>query len=204
VNNILNSRIYLLLEKFSNLLILNLVWIVACLPIFTIFPATAAMFSVIRQWKLNDENSVIKPFIKYLKINFKQSFIIELFLFPCVMLLVFDFYYILQSDSNIMIYLLIPLFLITILVISMTTFLFPVMVHYQLSIKDLFKNSVILSFIHLPTTFLLIMSGIAILGLIYLLPITSIILFSIGSLINYMLCNRIFDRIERLKTSKSN
>ncbi|WP_420491978.1 DUF624 domain-containing protein, partial [Neobacillus drentensis] len=44
--NILDSRFYAVVDRLSNLFILNLFWIISCLPIVTIAPATSAMYSV--------------------------------------------------------------------------------------------------------------------------------------------------------------
>lgn len=52
----MDRPIYRTLESFSNLVILNLLWILMCLPIITIFPATIAMFGVIRQWIIKDDD----------------------------------------------------------------------------------------------------------------------------------------------------
>ncbi|MGI9049327.1 MAG: DUF624 domain-containing protein, partial [Rubrobacteraceae bacterium] len=48
--NVLDSRLYRWLEVFTNLLILDLIWLVSCLPVITIYPATTAMFGVTRDW----------------------------------------------------------------------------------------------------------------------------------------------------------
>lgn len=109
--NILNSRFYIFLEKVSNLFILNVIWLIACLPIITIFPATAAMFSVIRQWKLHDETSVFMPFTKHFKLNFKQSLLIGLLWIPFAFLLYIDYFYVIQALEKWRTFLLVPLFL---------------------------------------------------------------------------------------------
>jgi uncharacterized membrane protein YesL len=44
------DRIYRLLEVFTYLVYLNLLWLVCCLPAITIAPSTTAMFGVVRGW----------------------------------------------------------------------------------------------------------------------------------------------------------
>ena len=48
--NILDTRVYRWLETATDFFLLNLMWLVACLPAVTIFPSTAAMFGVVRDW----------------------------------------------------------------------------------------------------------------------------------------------------------
>jgi uncharacterized membrane protein YesL len=55
--NFLDSRLYAIVDRFSNLLILNIFWIVSCIPIVTIAPATSAMYSVVRQWRLHQDST---------------------------------------------------------------------------------------------------------------------------------------------------
>jgi uncharacterized membrane protein YesL len=46
----LDSRLYRWLEVFTNFFVLNLLWLLACVPVLTIYPATAAKFGVVRGW----------------------------------------------------------------------------------------------------------------------------------------------------------
>ncbi|WP_374932975.1 DUF624 domain-containing protein [Neobacillus driksii] len=65
--NIMNSKVYLALELFANFFLLNLLWILMCLPVVTVFPATASMFRVVREWHLYKDSS----FLRYFFLNFK-------------------------------------------------------------------------------------------------------------------------------------
>src|SRR4051812_46273874 len=74
---LLDSRFYSILLFISNVFVLNLIWLLCCLPIITIFPATAAMFGVVRQWVTHKDSSVVSPFFRYFKENLKQSLILQ-------------------------------------------------------------------------------------------------------------------------------
>ncbi len=73
---IVNSQWYGALELLSNLLILNFLWLISCLPVITIFPATTAMYSVIRRWKRNGETKVLSVYFHFLRRHFKQGIFI--------------------------------------------------------------------------------------------------------------------------------
>jgi uncharacterized membrane protein YesL len=68
------GRAHRLLGVFINLLLLNLLWLLARLPVLTIYPATAAMFGVVRVWVRRGDPSIFRPFFSSFKRIFKQSF----------------------------------------------------------------------------------------------------------------------------------
>lgn len=193
--NILNSKFYMLLGKVTNFFMLNLIFLIACIPLVTIFPAIAAMYSVLREWKLNKESTVLRPFIKHFKLNFKQSLIISFFwlLFPA--LLYFDFLFIIQIQSGWRILFLVPLFLIAIIFLSMSIFLFPIIVHYELTMKEILKSTFIISLTYYPVTLIQLIISATFFTILFFIPITSIFIFSLVAVINFLLCNRVFEKL---------
>src|SRR5215213_2057949 len=74
--SILDTRIYRWLETATDFFLLNLLWLVACLPVVTIFPSTAAMFGVVRDWVRGKEGSLTRTFITRFQENLGQSLLI--------------------------------------------------------------------------------------------------------------------------------
>ncbi|GIN69890.1 hypothetical protein J14TS2_03650 [Bacillus sp. J14TS2] len=196
-----NNKIYLFLDRVSNLFILNSLWVITCIPIITFFPATAAMFSVIRQWKRKDETTVIRPFFIHFKRNFKDSFIVGLLWLPFGVLLYFNYLLIVQTQKGMALFTLIPIFLISLIYLFMSVYLFPIMVHYQVRIRDILKNSFIVSLVYFPTTFVLIGMGAILLTVLFFIPPFALIIFSCGAYMNFLLCDRLFQKIEKLRFS---
>lgn len=200
--NYMNSKVYSTFEVVSNLFLLNLIWLLMCLPVITIFPATAAMFGTVRQLVLYKDSSVFTPFFRYFKENFKQSFLLGILwlIFAYIFYFNYKFIYELDSIHNI---LLPVLFFFGLLYIVTTVFLFPVMVHYKTNWLGLLKNSLFFSLIHFPITLLclaiLVVTGI----IVMLLPITGFMIFSISAYVLFLLCNRVFWKIEQVKVLES-
>lgn len=71
----------------ANVFLLNILWLVCCLPIVTIPPSTAALFSTARRW-LDGEEGVIGPYFSSWKRYVKSSYIVGV---PtlCIALLLF-------------------------------------------------------------------------------------------------------------------
>lgn len=200
VMNILNSKFYTLLEKVTNLVILNVVFLIFCIPIITIFPAISAMFGVIRESKFKEEKSVLKPFIEQFKINFKKGLLISLLWIPFPFFLYVDYQILLQLQPIWKTAFFIPLVLISFIFLSMSMYLFPIIVHYKLTIMGILKNTFIISLAYFPTTLLLI--GIAtILFLIFTsFQISIIFILGLWASLNFNLCNTSFEKIRQVSS----
>jgi uncharacterized membrane protein YesL len=201
--NILNSRFYAILEVLSNFFLLNLIWLTLCLPIVTIFPATTAMFGVVRQWQIKSDSGVFSLFFRLFKENFKQSFLIGLVWFMFAALIAFDFMLINQMGATFRYVLFSVFFLLGILITFTTIFLFPVMVQYKTSWVGVLKNSLIFSIAHLPSTLLALLVVGAMVALFLAFPAIFLILFSVGAYLIYRICHKTFLKIERLKQEQT-
>src|SRR5689334_465230 len=70
---ILDSRFYRVAEVATNFLMLNLLWLVVALPVVTLFPATTALFGVLRTWEEREGAGVVGPFFATFRDKFWQS-----------------------------------------------------------------------------------------------------------------------------------
>jgi uncharacterized membrane protein YesL len=193
--NILDSRFYGVIDRLSNLFILNIFWIVSCIPIITIAPATSAMFSVVRQWKLKEDTSVVRNYFRYFKENFKESILIGIVWTILGVLLYFNYFYLYQDESNVKYFIIIPLFLLSLLFVGTSAYLFPLITHYKVSWIGAIKHSFFVAIANLPTTILIVgVFALMTITLMYL-PATSLIIFSIGAYINFSLCYRVFQKM---------
>ncbi|MEO8285177.1 MAG: DUF624 domain-containing protein [Chloroflexota bacterium] len=195
----MNGKIYRITEVVSGFFVLNLLWLVACLPVITIFPATAAMFGVVREWSKDSGWSSVESFIRYFKANFLQSLLIGLLWTVFGAILLFDFYAALQMDD----WLQLTMFLllgIGVLIYSLTSmYLFPVMVNYEASWQTVLRNAFLIAVSQLGKTFLCLVIVFFMLILVLYLPVTLFFAGSVTAYLVYTVCRRGFDRIEALK-----
>lgn len=73
--NVLEGRWYTALQRLSDTVLLSVIWVVACLPVVTAGPATAAMFAVVRRWDEGQDASVAPAFVRYFRENLRQGLI---------------------------------------------------------------------------------------------------------------------------------
>ncbi len=123
-------------------LIIFFILIVLLAPI-VFFPATQAMFAVVREWILGHEsNSLIKSYWHHYKKNYRKSTIAGFIMTTLWLGLLTNIVYFSQSNALLMFLL---IFLGVVLFVFTVNF-FSVMAHYQLGIKDLMKNTFAITF----------------------------------------------------------
>ena len=69
----LNNPFFSFLSKVADIIILSFLWFVCCLPVFTIGPATAALYYVTLKLARKEEVQITTCFFKGFKDNFKQG-----------------------------------------------------------------------------------------------------------------------------------
>lgn len=191
--NILDSKLYNRLNTIVDFIILNLLWILMCLPIFTIFPATTALFGVVRKWNMKKEPPILKTFFQLFKENFIQSMLIGFIWTFIGAALYMDFHI---AAKNLFLKLLLIL-LVSIYSIT-TIYVFPVMVHYKNNSLHIIKNSFYLATLrplHLLFAFLVLLSSYFIISHF---PIVILFSGSITAYLIYMICFTAFQKAEQI------
>ena len=184
-----------------NAFLLNLLWLVICLPILTIFPATTAMFGVVREWQKQKDIRIISAFFHHLKGNFKQSFVLGNLWLVFTFLLIGDFIITNQMQSNLKYVLFAFFFLLSIVYLFATITIFPVIVHYRVSWKDAIKNAMLLSIgnPHFVLLSLVMIAGTVM--LIFYFPAASMLAFSVAAYLIYALVSRGFHKEKKVQTN---
>ncbi len=138
-------------RKMWLLMGLNLIYILACVPVVTFGPATAAMTKIARNYSQERHAFIWQDFWEAFKKNFKQSFIMGLIdlLFIVAFIVAIPFYKML-ADQNAMMYIPFMLCLMCIIVFFMMHFyIYLMIVSTTLSLRQILKNSFFLTSIGL-------------------------------------------------------
>jgi len=194
--NLLDTRVYRWLEVATDFFLLNLMWLVACVPVVTVFPSTAAMFGVVRDWSREKEGGLVRAFATRFRENFSQSLVVGVIWTLFGVALVLDFFVaegLARGPEVVMKSLLV---LASVLYAAASVFLFPVMVHYQASWRALIKNSLLLAIGRLPTTVACLLFVAVMAGLTFVLPLLVFITGSVTAYVVYRLCAREFEKLD--------
>ncbi|MFC0272682.1 YesL family protein [Metabacillus herbersteinensis] len=154
-------------EWIVRLIWTNILWFVftvAGLGIFGIMPATVALFTVTRKWKMKDlDVSILKTFKETFRKEFVRSNTIGLF-FGVIGLMLYIDLKIAESMVGIFsVILYVFISFITLLYMNAIIHFFPLYVHYQYSLKEYIKQSFIISLIS-PSSTILIGMGLLFIG----------------------------------------
>src|SRR5690625_4317577 len=157
--DILNSPLYKVLDRITNLFFLNVLWLLSSLPLITIFPATAAMFGVFKDWTKGKEGKLFGSYLRHFKNNFKHSFVYGILWFLIIAIFYIDLRII--SDFETYNFILMSLlFLLLILVAFNTVYFVPISIHFKLTLFGKIKNAFLFSIMFFPTTILCILIGV--------------------------------------------
>jgi len=192
-----DNMFFRILDIFAHFVLLNILWIALCIPIITIFPATTALYSVVRKWVTEGiEVGAIQLFFTSFKKNFKKSFIIGLFWLIAGLILYFDLSILMQIEFTGKYFVFILLTFSTILYVFISIYVFFILVQYQLSIAHTIKYALILSVSRLLHTllFLVIIAG----ALIFTYYLKFLIII-FGSMLAFIMYN-IFHRLDHAIT----
>ena len=151
----LDSPLMTGLNKFADLIILNLLTIVCCIPVFTIGASITALHFVCLKMVRDEETYIIKSFFKSFRQNFKQAtaiWLIELFVFG---LLAADFYLMGHADIEFPAWLPSALIAVDVLIFMLGLHVFPLLSRFENTVGRTIKNSVMVGILTLPKTLLM-------------------------------------------------
>jgi uncharacterized membrane protein YesL len=194
--NVLDTRVYRWLERATDFFLLNLIWLAVCLPVVTIFPSTAAMFGVVRDWVRGKEGSLTRTFITRFRENLGQSLLVGAIWTVFGVALLLDFLLANQLSYWAEIILKSVLVLVSTVYAFGSIYLFPVMVHYETDWKTVIKNSLLISIGRMPTTVVCLVFLVVMVGLTVVEPFLVVITGSITAYVVYKLCDRVFRQID--------
>jgi uncharacterized membrane protein YesL len=181
--------IYSISEWVMRLMYVNILWILFTLLgliVFGFFPATTAMFTVIRKWVMKQhEIPVFKTFWLTYKSEFLKSSLLGLIIVCIGFFMYFNLKIIDATTVPSLKLLYIPNLIVILIFLLTLLYIFPVFVHFDVGVKGIIKNAFLLMTLNPIATFSMsILSGF-ILFIFYQFP--GLIPFFSGSLIGFLL-----------------
>ena len=150
-----DNPVWRFIGKLGDLVLLNLLWLICCIPVFTAGAATTAVYYVTLKLVRDDDGSTIKSFFHSFTQNFKQA---------TVMSAVFG--------------------AMTLILLFVTTYIFPLQARFYNTVKRTLFNAFFMSVRHLLQTIsMLIIDGLVVAGVyvaLYMVPQVSMLLLLFG------------------------
>lgn len=146
-----DSEVMEFLSKVTDFIILNLLTVLCSIPIITIGAAHTAKFYTSMKIVRGEEPSVTKSYFKSFKENFAQVTGAWLILLVIGLVLAFDWYNVLYGIGAGMPFILKAILgLLSFVVWAVAYCMFPFEARYKVTLKELFKASMVMALLNLP------------------------------------------------------
>ena len=176
----LESPLVNFLNKVADIMILGIVFMIACVPVITGGAALTAAYYMGFKMVKNEETYIIKGFFKAFKENFKQATILWIFVLIIMAVIVADYRIILYSGIAFASGLRIAMVSVTLIAALGIVFVFPLQARFQNTVKHTFKNAFLMALSHLPSAFLLIIIYAVPYLILWLVPRLFPVVFLLG------------------------
>ena len=147
------QKVVAVFDRFGDLFMLNIMFVVSCIPIFTIGAAVTALYTVTNKMVKNEEGPVAHEYWKAFKSNFKEATKIWLIMMLIIAAMVGQYLYIVFNENQVSKYLIIILGFEFIIMCFELPLLFPLVARYKNTTGAMIKNSLLISLSNLGTWF---------------------------------------------------
>ncbi len=176
---------------------LNLIYLICCLPVLTIGPATAALYQVTLREARREHGYLIRKFFQHMKEMFFQGiFVFFLFtagLFAAVYALVF--WFALGTPTGTAAFAV--TLLLAVVVFCAMIYVFPLMARFQNSSFGTVKNAFLFALSNPMYSFALLLIQLFLVSLLYLFPVMKVFMIVIGFSFTAYCNSLIFTRLFR-------
>ena len=185
------------ISKICDILFLSVVWLILCIPIITIGPASTAMYYAVVKVIRRERGYLFREFFKSFRMNFKRAAIMGVILTITFAVLFFDISYSWQlmnakaSKGSLLFGVFIAL---TFLALSFTIYVFPILSRFEMTVKQLFRATVFMSMRHILFTLVMAVVTVASAILIFLIPFLIFFLPATTVLLNSFLMEKVLKK----------
>jgi len=159
----LDSPVMRFLSRMADVIILNILVMITCIPFITVGASLSAMHYVLIKMVRNEDNYIFKMYFKAFKNNFKQGTILWLIQSVVITIFVADIYIMTHSQTAFSGVIVVAVVAIAAIFIMASMYIYPLQARFINSVGATFKNSFFIMILNLPKSVLMI--------LVYALPI---------------------------------
>jgi len=194
-------------NKIADLIWLNVLTMICCIPIITAGAAFTAQHYVVLKMVRNQEGYITRSFFKSFKTNFKQATCIWLIILLFILMFLGDIYIFAYSEMEFPKILIIFVCAAAIILSLVAVYIFPVLARFDNSIKNTIRNSFMIAIISLPRTIAMILiTALPVILLVIslrLVPISALLGFSGTAYLCALLYNGVFKKFEPEEESEA-
>ena len=187
--------------------------VVLCIPLITVGPAQAGLTYILRNYAREEHAFIWGDFIENAKRNFKEGIIISVIDFIAVIIfgIALNFYTSSTANNLLMTFASAFLILSFVIFLMMHMFIYPMLVTFKLSVKQLYKNALVFALARfLPNLGILLICVLLVLVTFYFNTMIGLVLFPlitvslVGLIINFyvypLMTKYLIDKAEGLES----
>lgn len=140
------------LGKVGDLIWLNILTMLCCIPIVTVGASLTALNYVSIKMVRNEEGYLTKNFLKSFRQNFFQATALWLLMLFILAVAGTDFYFLSMMEGTMVQVVKIGLYAVFLFFLCSSIYWFPLLSRFENSLKNIIKNSFLLSIMHFPKT----------------------------------------------------
>lgn len=150
-----DSPIMQFLNRFSTLIILNILFLCTCIPIFTIGASLAALYDVVFRLDTDREGKTVRAYFRAFRSNFRQSTPVWLVFLTVIATSCINITYFSNMGSSFGHLLFVISAVILVNCMLVFGYAFPLISQFDNTFRNTLKNSLLLSVANLPRTLIL-------------------------------------------------
>ena len=153
----MDNKFFVFMGKVADLCMLNLLCIICCIPIVTAGASLTALYYVTMKMVRNEEAYIFRSFFRSFKQNFKQATVINIIMLAAAALLYIDTNIAgkMGQPAGKILGMIFAAF--TLLYVMILLYVYPLLAKFYNSVKNTFKNAILMAIRHLPYTILMLL-----------------------------------------------
>lgn len=151
----MDSPVMRFLNRMADMIILNILMIICCIPIITVGAAFTAMHYVLLKMVRDEEGYLVRGFFKSFAQNFRQATLIWLLMLLIIAVYVGDWLIFVYSGVTFPRVLVVGVMAIGIVILMVSMYVFPLLSRFDNTIRKTINNATLLAFANLPKTVLM-------------------------------------------------
>ena len=153
----MDNKFFVFMGKIADLCMLNLLCIICCIPIVTAGASLTALYYVTMKMVRNEEAYIFRSFFRSFNQNFKQATVINIIMLSAAALLYIDTNIAgkMGQPAGKILGMIFAAF--TLLYVMILLYVYPLLAKFYNSVKNTFKNAILMAIRHLPYTILMLL-----------------------------------------------
>lgn len=144
----LKSSFLHFLRILGDLMVLNLLWFICCIPIITVGPASCGMYSVLLKLARKEQTSTIKDFFRAFKENIKAGLVIGVLVLVLVLVTIVDASFAANIEGTLQTVYIVVAAIIGAIALTLYCYAFAVQAMFENPLKVQLKNVFSLAFVN--------------------------------------------------------